>query len=342
MNINIQKDDENRRIEWVDISKAICIICVVTTHSSYCNDFIRAIFEPFFLIAFFFLSGYVYKNKYDFKELLKNKAKTILFPWLIFGIFNILLSQLYSFNKHDDLITEIGLMFLQIRGYSDALWFLPCLFISFIPFYFFTRHFNKKNLLIVFLLSLLSILYCKYAKLDLFFQSNYALPWHLQIIFITCFFMLMGYWYKNYNLLIDKYLDNSKIIILLGIIYIIDVYVNYIVFGNIVSISSYNSNILVWYFTSILGLLILISFSKKIKTNKIIKFIGCNTILIFCLHGKVLSVLENISRNIFIKLELYNFINLLITVIITLIILVIPIKIILKYFPFLIGKQVRK
>ena len=132
MNNNIKKDDVNRRIDWVDVSKAICIICVIITHSSYCNNYVRAIFEPFFLIAFFFLSGYVYKNKYDFKELLINKSKTILFPWIIFGIINILLSQVYSFNKHDDLITEIGLMFLQIRGYSDTLWFLPCLFISFI------------------------------------------------------------------------------------------------------------------------------------------------------------------------------------------------------------------
>lgn len=339
MNDNIS--EYNVRIEWVDIAKAICMICVVITHCSYCNNYIRAIFEPFFLTTFFFLSGYVYKNKYNFKQLLIKKAKTILFPWLFFGIINIVLSQILSFNKHTSLINEIICMFLQIRGNSDVLWFLACLFITFIPFYFFSKHLNKSSFFIAFLLSVISVLYCKYIKISTPFYENNALPWHIQMVFIANFFMMLGYYYKNYNIIADKYIQN-KVLIILGLIYIIIIYVNLIFFGNIVSLSCYDANIFIWYFLNVLGITIIIEISKRIKANKFFSFIGSNTILIFCMHGKVLSVLESIFRHISLNNKLCNYIYLACIVILTFIILVVPIKVVLKYFPFIIGKRKQK
>ena len=54
----------SKRIEWVDIAKAICIICVLASHTAFCTDSIKTIFVPFFLSLFFFIFGYLYKDKY--------------------------------------------------------------------------------------------------------------------------------------------------------------------------------------------------------------------------------------------------------------------------------------
>lgn len=270
---------------------------------------------------------------------------TILIPWFIFGVFNILVSQLISFKQHNNLNDEIKFMFLQIRGFNDRNWFLACLFLSFIPFYFLKKIKDKyKAIFISFLLSWLSILYAKYIKIDILKLGTNALPWHIQSVFITSFFMILGYFYKT-----DferKIIVTNKKMCFFTITYILLVYLNYYNNKSVLGINNYGNNSLFWYIVTFLGLIIIIEFCKNIKTNKIISFLGANTLIIYCLHGKVLSVAEKcfeivvgkelISNNWFI-----NCCGMMICIVFTIIILIIPIIIINKWFPFVIGKNLK-
>ena len=129
----------SKRIIWVDVVKYICILMVMLSHLETRTDVWQAFYAPFFLSAFFFVSGYVYKPKDGFKQFLYKKLRQLFIPWLVFSVFNILLSQMLSFNEHESLLTELTWNFLQIRGHSDGVWFVAALFVTFIPFYFFIK-----------------------------------------------------------------------------------------------------------------------------------------------------------------------------------------------------------
>ena len=80
---------QTKRIEWVDIVKYVCIIMVMLSHLETRTEIWSAFYSPFFLSAFFFTAGYVYKQKDDFVEFLHKKFRQLFVPWLIFSIFDL-------------------------------------------------------------------------------------------------------------------------------------------------------------------------------------------------------------------------------------------------------------
>lgn len=69
----------NKRIEWVDIVKYVCIIMVMLSHLETRTDIWSTFYTPFFLTAFFFTAGYVYKPKGSFKEFMYKKFRNCLY-----------------------------------------------------------------------------------------------------------------------------------------------------------------------------------------------------------------------------------------------------------------------
>lgn len=68
-----------KRVEWVDIAKYVCIMCVMASHLESMTGELRALFSPFFLTLFFFCSGYVYKQRDGFIGLMVKKYVSYLF-----------------------------------------------------------------------------------------------------------------------------------------------------------------------------------------------------------------------------------------------------------------------
>lgn len=137
-----------KRIEWIDIVKYVCIIMVMLSHLETQTTIWKAFYSPFFLTSFFFASGYVYKTKGSFIEFFNGKFRQLFIPWLVFSVFDITLSQVLSFNNHNNYVEELKWNFLQIRGQGDQIWFVAALFIAFMPFYFFIKKYeniSEKN-----------------------------------------------------------------------------------------------------------------------------------------------------------------------------------------------------
>lgn len=195
--ITEEAEIEKTRIDWIDIGKGICILFVIISHLSIIPNRLRCFFIPWFLIGFYMLSGYVYKNNKNFMQLIIKKAKTLLIPWFFFSIIDII--QLVLFGKDSiPIYMRILYAIIQIKGLHETIWFLPSLFISFIPFYFFNRNgITKKNVLIQFVLCTLSVLYGMYINPNFIPWKSAALPWHMNICFIASFFMTIGYWLKE-------------------------------------------------------------------------------------------------------------------------------------------------
>lgn len=342
-----------KRVVWVDILKYISIMFVMFCHTDFNNQIMEKFYTNFFLYAFFFASGYVYKHKVGFKEFIVKKMKGILVPWFFFGAYNIFVSQILTNSEGISFTEAIKCFFLQVRGYNDKMWFLSALFISFIPFYFMINcYWNAKNsstakkyLILVSLgLSFVSRIYSRYMDPDLLPWKRVGLPWHIEYIFVAVFWMVLGYLFKECW---ETYFDEkvSDLVKLFSIpLAILLIYLP--VFN---SIENRIIIIFLCYVTEILCIIGCITISKKVTANKYFLYVGQNTLIYLGIHGKVMSVCQKIMQ-VVIK-DLYTSIisNYFLSTVIGFIfvfvlsvVLMVPTYIINRWLPFMVGKSMKK
>ena len=333
------------RIKWIDLAKFIGITFVIYSHFEACPEFMRIFFSPFFLAIFFFVSGYTFKVNSDFKSFLVNKINQLIIPWLIYSNINILISGVKSFKQHDNsLIVEIIQNLYQIRYYGDRLWFVPALFTASIAMYFVIKKYEIKPnngllILFVYVLGFIRKLYKVYIDPDLFPWHYTTLPWHLDYIPTALTFMVLGYLFrKDYEKKFDQYNCYRNLFIIT------------IVFIFVVSFENRSFNYVFDYFYDqfchILGLLMIVSFSKLIKGNKMMLYIGMNTLIYFFIHNKCVTLFEVIFKNLLPQTYEVILTNQLLAAIycafftlLTLLILLIPTHIINKYLYWTVGKK---
>lgn len=331
-------NNKNKRINWIDIARGILMLFVIESHLECCPPIYKTIFGPVFLSGFFFISGYLFSEKTNFKEYFINKTKTLLLPFGILGLINILLRFVISFNKQKPILVQFKEFVFQI-GETSGLWFIACLYITSIIFYFINKLLknNKKKIYftVITVCGIISFLYNKYIQIEL--------PWHIQKVGIAVFFMAIGLIYKNFiEERIRKY-ENKINLFFLILVYSFLLYLNYKIFNNAyISINSYDTEMLMYFILSLVSIWILVIVSKEISSNKWIEFVGKNTLVYFAFSGKIQSVLEVILK----KYIIYNasniyYISVILTIIIS-ILLGIPSIIINRYFPFILGKKKQK
>lgn len=73
------------RLKWLDISRGIAFLMVIYSHLEYKDDMIMRYFKPMFLTMFFFVSGYLFKEKCSFSKVFEQRTRTLLLPFLILG-----------------------------------------------------------------------------------------------------------------------------------------------------------------------------------------------------------------------------------------------------------------
>lgn len=124
-----------QRIDYIDIFRAFGIILMIMGHIGFGSLFDRWI-HIFHMPMFFVISGFFYRQQ-SFGNLIRSRAKSLLIPYFVFGIFHLLLyfiakggascHALYLFLWENT--AEGG---LPIAG---ALWFLTAMFFSEIIFW---------------------------------------------------------------------------------------------------------------------------------------------------------------------------------------------------------------
>lgn len=146
---------EQKRNCTLDIAKAICICLMVIGHSG-CPEFLHRYIYMFHMPCFFFISGWLLKDKYitDFKKGIFNKIKGSYYPFvkwsLIFLAFHNLLAGLHIYNdsytSHEFLVKVIRIF--TMTGSEQLLggyWFLISLCWASLLSLFFLYICNKKK-----------------------------------------------------------------------------------------------------------------------------------------------------------------------------------------------------
>lgn len=336
----------SRRIAWVDIVKFVCIICVMATHFSFNNHELRMIYYPFFLVLFYFCSGYCYRRKGSFKEHFVSKVKQLLIPWFVFSYGNIILSEIMSFKEHEGFLTELWKNALQVRGYGDRLWFLSSLFVAYLAFYFVEKRIKdssslKRCLIIFSILYVCRELYVFYYDGSVFFWGRPDLPWRLDYLPNMLLYMLFGYAFRHYyENSFDKY-NSLRLRICLTLVYLVAINYSFstdYVFTNVINIGFD-------YVKHLLGSIMVVAWCKTVKTNVYLSFVGQNTLTYFCIHNKFVTLFEVLMFAVVPGLEsvLLNNVFLgaagcIVGALIISVVLIIPTKVLIRFFPKLIGR----
>lgn len=344
---------EKKRIIWVDILKYICIMFVMMSHLETDNQILRSFYLPVYLTGFFFASGYTYFHKEGFGTFFVKKVKGLFVPWLILSIFNIILSQILSFNEHKVLTEELMWNFFQIRGKGDGLWFIAAIFITYIPFYFVIKAYeNKKNkasskwifFVTILSLALLWDCYKNFMNPELLPWKTVTLPWHTEYICYAMLWMFLGYLFRT--AFEEKYEKSVKAVH--GCVALI-LYIALVIAKTMVGDNIFTLKLLLGYLSSVIGIFVLIIICKALKGNKYVLYIGQNTILCFAFHGKIYSVIQTLLKRFmgvtYDRMLSNTFTNAVFQIVFTIVIsfiLIVPIYIVNRFFPFIVGRKYKK
>lgn len=304
---------------------------VIYSHLEYCDDAIMKFFSPVFLTTFFFVSGYLFKERCSFSKVFEQRTRTLLLPFLCLGMIMILMSQVLTFNEKVPFVDEVKGLLLQ-NGENQILWFIAALYVYSVAFYWIERWAGNTSRLLV-VCCLLFILNGVCIKMGLS-----KIPWHVNSIGYACFYMGLGKWYKDNEIRVNRMIDNKWAILMalalyIGIITLFDLHVSFGCGRWIVDAWS----------VSIPGLIVMLYISKHwFQNNRFLLFVGANTLFYFAFHGKVYSLLQTICHKVMASDSLESSVVessvAFLIVILDAVILILPAHFVNRYCPFLLGK----
>lgn len=323
--------EKNDRIKWIDILKAIAIILVVVGHI-YNNDFAYKLLYSFHLPIFMFVSGWLYQ-KQKIGENIRKKATSILIPYFIFGILEIIYFILIESKFRDINLTVIQCLQGLFTGYRDFLefnvhlWYLP--FIFFVMVFYNILYNLGGNKLARSVSLILGIIYV--------FVDIPRLPLSINRFDLIFYFALGEF--ANNTIKFNNILKESNLLHqIIGFI----AFLGLTIIMNYFDLTNYGLN----YIIGIFGILSFICVAKILEEKDIILYkIGYSTLIVLCMHGpiyRVLIKLISIPLNISTEMVRDNLILSLIITFITTAMCYFVYKILLRYLPFVLGKKKMK
>ena len=333
------------RLGWLDVGKGIGMVLVIFAHD-HIPMMLKTFIYTFHMPLFFFLSGFLFSpTKYRrFSSFFISKCKSLVIPYFSFSIivyswflFRFKIGDIdYSSSLFKPLIgTIIGKRNSDWTVHIGALWFLTCLFITELLFYFLKTRL-KTNLLVVISLIFTSVLGYLYS----IFLGE-PLPWNIDAALIAVLFFGAGHLYKQSTQKLSHFL-NMKVLLIACFLNIVTGYLNFLLSGERVDMYEglYGSYTLfvISAFSGIIAFLIAV---QKIGSSPVFEYIGRNSLIYLALHQ---SIVFSILNMVFKKtLENGSFlskvwIGSVYTVIA--ILTIAPIAYCIKnYFPYILGKS---
>ena len=299
--------ENNKRIVWIDLAKAMAIIMVIMGHAigEYALNFkkLEIIIYSIHIPLFFILSGYTFKVKSDTKRWIINRIKKIMVPYLLFCFCITVCHIMETFILNQDngfwmkLFSKSGsinTIFLTPKSAFSNLWFLPCLVFAEIILYSILKYVKQSWIRnIVCLLPGLIILLLK---------INVVLPFSLCTVIVSVMYLYIGCEIKKF---IDIKEKNNNVLVISTILYIIAITYDIRVLKCNLEQTMFNLNItypILFLITSISGSLMVMEICKKLKNYKILNKIGMNTLYIYGFH----FIAQNLIKASVYKIKIIN------------------------------------
>lgn len=335
----------SRRITWIDNCKALAIVLVALGHLQTVYLVNEVIFA-FVLPVFFFLSGYTFGSSatMPFGKMFLKKVRTLLVPYFGFSAilfaFWFFVRRNFGLSGHATDTSVVDALLQILYGVNSGifvtpLWFLTCLFVVEIAFWILLRLRNKFLIAsVVVSLFVFGIYYWTYMDIRHFPHA----VWNVDQACFYLFFFSTGFVFSRCNL-VERIL-NSKgrscaFVAVSAIIFALAFWLR----DHALAAWEY---LLMQTLMCNAGLIGFVSLCKMIPGNRVLDFLGQNTLTIFALHMMVQAILIGATVSLFRMDVGYLHSSLLVCVPLTLVSLVILVPEILfinRFIPWLAGKR---
>lgn len=285
-----------QRIEYIDIAKALLILCLLYGHmfmiarfqgyndnvNTFAKSFVR-LYATFFMQSFFIITGLCSSFNTDFKPFLWKNTKTILIPGITLTILNRYLYNLLPGNPFEYTPSVIEWFI------DGGPWFIIALFSCKIIYWFIYKLKIKKQLILVGGGYLLGLMICSF-----FGTPNYLCYQHTLLMLP---YLCIGCLAKQY---IDRINHVIPIIGLVGIAVLIIEFV----FELPMPIHDYSIGVSIKSFplhivNVLMGTAFIFWISKLININSFMQLIGEGTLIIYLLNECILKAIINLLSPIY-------------------------------------------
>lgn len=313
------------RIEWIDISKVFVIWLMVLGHileKSGVDAVVRNLIYSFHMPFFFFISGYLYKNKSsDFWQYTIANSKSLLVPYAFLRIcsFSLLIPYIL-FTKLD--VSNYLMDFICGGGNSPggASWFLLCFFCVKEIYYWIDKLNARIKWFMIIIMAFVSYI------------LPYRLFWNLDGALMSIPFFFIGAQFKQ---IISKILSALHFETKSLILFILFLFLALVIFALTRlqgSVSIYNTIFghypLLFYPVAFIGIATVLLLSNQMKSNRYYETYSKGTIVIMGLHGAIYPYMMLVYR-VLARPLLSAPLNLLCEIIISVIIML------LLYYPII-------
>ena len=276
---SINTQMSQKRIEFIDLAKGICIILIILGHCSL--QFSIPGLTEFVMPAFFVLSGLFFKEYKDSKTFFVKKTNGIFVPFLFFYLTAYIVFYTLKFYAPQLLVTHaegITDLFDNRQYFNGPIWFLISLFWSNIYLYIINRTVKKDYLRIAIVIFIGFIGW-------LLGQKGIIAPMFMDVALTTLPFFATGYYLKKTALIYPNKCDKYNLL------FIIALWVPAFLLSQYTYIRiSFHYNIIEGTFTylaSLIGTLLIVLICKRIKSLPFISYCGRYSLVLLCVHHMI-------------------------------------------------------
>lgn len=285
---------DRQRIEWLDVARGIGIFLMVAGHIGYGKIFDHYI-HAYHMPLFFFISGYLYNAPSSFEKYIKKKARSLLIPYLSFGILYWVIYCVFV-RKSVDFMPVVRFLTFNSNGLaiSGAIWYFTAAFFADLIYYTVQEKIKK------FYLRTLCVVGIVLIGNFLPAFTGIRLPWSLDAAFVGVGFLFAGGIVRNkIGKMHDGYCCKNILLIMLMLVNTLMIFVN----GTVNLKQAEYSNVLLFWINAIVAILILFEISKRLDSHKVfsrsfflneLKFIGNNTVVYLCVNQAIILCLNTI------------------------------------------------
>lgn len=286
--------------------KGIGILCVVAGH--IIGGVTTKILYIFHMPLFFFIGGYLFRERTKLKEYFIDKFIHLIIPYFTFLLLIYVPIQLPTiFQNHSDTNTLLRSVFPILAGgralseYVTVFWFSTCFFLVQQVFNYTVTKYNSRTTLIIALIMLIL------SYINSIFIPQFWLPWNANVVLAALPIFYIGFIYKKYD-----FKENRIWMISLSALAIINtLYTDKISYN--MKLAEYGIPIITLLYSVCLILLVK-NISSMIarfpKSSKVFRELGKASMIIMFLHQPIqLIVADNISSNELLRIVSATFIS---------------------------------
>ncbi|MCQ2365041.1 MAG: acyltransferase [Akkermansia sp.] len=279
------------REKWPDLLRGILILLLVLTHNLTGNAKIHYLYGPYYMSAFFFLSGYFFKGA-DMSpgDFVLKKMRGVVIPYLLVGGTCFWIGEAYReyvMGIHQWAHWEAFFREYILEGHY--FWFVNCLICLQLLQYITVKLCGARDGLLLGVSSLVSL----FALYYLTYVERISLPWHSHVACVMLWSINLGYVARKRNWI--SRLADWRVVLTSAALYL-PVWA-YAVFAlhlpPVSDVWGAYYNAAVYVLLLHFGMVFSLAVAQKMKPVNFLLLLGRNTLCIYFIHYLFTWVMQN-------------------------------------------------